>query len=148
MKKADFIIIIIALVVMLGIMAGYKIIEHFAGDERIAEIRFAKEVIYSVDLNDKIDLEVLVVDGKVVQVIDRTIDETTSFAIPNEGKYNIVKIYNNGIQVIEANCDEQIDVHQGFVDQLNRSIICAPHHLEVIIVAKSNDEIPDFDREL
>lgn len=148
-KKADFIIILIALVIMLGVMAGYKVVEHLAGDERVVEIRYAKNVIYEVELTNETNLEILVVDGQIVEVIDRHVNPETPFTIPKEGKYNIVKIYNNGIQVIEANCEEQIDVHQGFVNQLNRSIICAPHHLEVIIVARdSGDDLPDFDREL
>lgn len=147
MKKGDFIIIAIALLIMLGVFLGYKIFQSFIGDDLQVEIRYGKQVIKTVDLTNDVDLEILVVDGKVVQEIDRTKDKDATFNIP-DGHYNIVKIYNNGIQVIEANCEEQIDVHKGFVKDPYHPIICLPHNLEVIIVAADSDKLPDFDGEL
>lgn len=53
--------------------------------------------------------------------------------------YNIVRAEPGRIRVVEANCPEQIDVHQGWISRPGQSIICLPHRLVIRITGGKGD---------
>jgi hypothetical protein len=112
MRKADFIIIGIAVVIMAALGIGYKLYLNSIGDHRVVNIY---------------------VNSQLVQTIKLTEETNEDIIIDNEYGYNLVRIRNNGIQVIEADCPNQDDVRAGFVNSPGIPIVCLPHRLTVII---------------
>lgn len=151
MKKADLFIIFGGLFIMLVLFVGYRIVVHLAGDERMVEVRFNGQSIYSKEITNDLNVELLVIDGKVIETIDRNEDKDREFDLSNVSskvEYNIVKIFDNGIQVIEANCPSQDDVHKGFTDLPYDVILCLPHRLEVEILPLNIENNPPIDGEV
>jgi hypothetical protein len=142
MKKGDVVIVLVSLVLMLSIFVGYQIYQkQFEGMDRLVEIRAynesskQNEVIYEIKLDSNVNTEVLFVEGQDIKIIDKNKDPQASFDLEGIEHYNIIKIFNNGIEVIEADCDNQDDVRKGFTNRLFDIIICLPHRLEVEITA-------------
>jgi hypothetical protein len=116
MKKGDLIIITVALLITAVAGIAYSIYLSNIGDQRVVNIYIKNELYASVNLNKDTNEEIIVeqdINGKVA--------------------YNIVHIYNMGVQVEEANCHNQNDVRQGFVKIPGLDIICLPHNLRVVI---------------
>jgi hypothetical protein len=142
MKKGDIIIVLVSLGLMLSIFIGYRMYQkQFEGMDRFVEVRAYNEtskqveVIYEIKLNANINTEVLVSEGKVISIIDKNKNPEETIDLDGIDRYNVIKIYNNGIEVIEADCDNQDDVRKGFTNRLFDVIICLPHRLEVEITA-------------
>jgi len=121
MKKGDLIVIIIIAVFMAIVGIGYLIYLNSVGEHRVVNIYIDKKLYQSIPLTKDTEMEIL---------------------IDNEYGYNLVKIYNNGVQVLEADCHEQVDVKKGFVNNPGIPIICLPHKLVIMIEgeeSKSDD---------
>ena len=76
-------------------------------------------------------------DGKVIDIIDLSKDNTYTYE--NESGFNKVSVENGKIHVIEADCPGHDCVKKGFISRNNESIICLPHHLEIIISSKDEE---------
>lgn len=82
------------------------------------------------------------VDGREVESIK--LDESE---VPQElkietgqGGYNILRITEEGISVIEANCPDQICVRSNKISLPGQTIICLPHRLIIKIVGDEKAE--------
>lgn len=73
------------------------------------------------------------VDGKLYQSVpldggERTIDIRTDYG------HNTLKVFNQGIQMIYADCPKKISMQMGFISRPNETIICVPNRVYVEIV--------------
>lgn len=50
--------------------------------------------------------------------------------------YNIIKIENHKVCVIEADCSNQVCVRTGKISKVGEEIVCLPHKLRIVIVGK------------
>ena len=106
MKKLDFLIIIIALV-----LAGIFLI---------------------ITLNGKRGNTVeIVVDGEVTASF--TMDSDTEYRVETDQGWNIVRIKGGYVTVIESDCPNQICVKHKEISKSGESIICLPHKMIVRI---------------
>ena len=116
-KRWD-IIIVIALVLLsfLPVVIFSYQQAQFTGDEyiNVAVISVNNEEIKRIPLTNNEDTEIIEI-----------------YSSPSQ--YNIVEVRGESIRVIEANCRDQIDVHQGFVSQPGETIICLPHRFIIEI---------------
>lgn len=71
-------------------------------------------------------------DGTLVETHPLTEDGTYP-VYGNNGAYNIVEIRDSGVQISEANCDNQTCVHTGRITSGAYPIVCLPHKLVVQI---------------
>lgn len=81
-------------------------------------------------------------NGRVIREIKLDqLKEPLEFTVttPDGRGYNIVRVEPGRIRVIEANCPEQIDVHQGWISHPGQSIICLPHRLVIRIAGGKGD---------
>lgn len=87
------------------------------------------------------------VHGKLERTIDLSkVTEPYTFRI-DTGKdaYNVIEVKPGKIQIIEANCKDQICVNQGAIDNDLKPIICLPH--ELVIKVTGEEDITAHDHE-
>lgn len=63
--------------------------------------------------------------------------------ISNEYGNNTIVINNNSVYIMNADCPDNLCVHQGAINKLGQSIICLPHKLIVEIVSDYDEELID-----
>lgn len=83
-------------------------------------------------------------DNNLIRTV--SLDTDDEFTVENGDNYNIIRIRNGKISVIEANCKNQICVKQGEIDNSMLPIVCVPNGL-VIRVDNGNKKI-DIDAEI
>ncbi|MBW4827274.1 MAG: NusG domain II-containing protein [Clostridiaceae bacterium] len=64
--------------------------------------------------------------------------------IKTEFGYNLIEIGDGKVRVIEADCPDQLDVKQGYIDSPGEVIVCLPNKLVVEIKGKTKDEDIDY----
>ena len=72
-------------------------------------------------------------EGEVSLSQNRTIRMETG-----EG-YNLVEIMDGGIRVLEADCRDQLCVHQGEARDAGQTIVCLPHELVIRVQGTAGD---------
>lgn len=72
------------------------------------------------------------VDGKLVRSVELT-EEEQIIEIETEDGLNILKVHDYGIEMIEADCPDQLCLTFGFVKRAGGTIVCLPHKMIVEI---------------
>lgn len=115
MKKGDFVLIIIILVVGISSFAAF----WFKGED-------AKFAVITVNGADYMSL---------------SLNTDTTVRIPESGdSYNIVTIKNGTVQISEADCPDKICVNHSSISRVGETIICLPHKLSIMITGNSDTE--------
>ncbi len=57
--------------------------------------------------------------------------------------YNIVEYDGERIRVVEADCRDQVDVRQGWIENPGETLICLPHRF--VLEIKSMEEVNEVD---
>ena len=83
-------------------------------------------------------------DNKLIRTV--SLDKDDEFIVENGDNYNIVRIRNGKISVVEADCKNQICVKQGEIDNSLLPIVCVPNGL--VIKVKNGDKTIDIDAEI
>lgn len=114
MKKADFIVIAVVLVIA-GVLVFF---------------------LYGInsDLGAYVRVEV---DGKVVDTLDLNKDATLDVQTDNGGTNTLV-IKDGKAKVTEANCPDGICANHKEINKNGESIICLPHKLVVTVVNENS----------
>ena len=110
MKKADFLIIAAAAIVLVG-GSFFQ-----SGGERVS--------VY--------------VDGKLYKTVP--LGKPTEIVVATEYGNNTVKVDKDGVRVIDADCPDQVCVHQGTRSHGPTPIVCLPHHLSIRLSEKNADD--------
>ncbi len=118
MKKNDFLLIITLLVVSaIGFFLVSSITE---GEGDYVVVRENNNIIFKVELSK---------DGE--------------YRLESANGYNIIKVTNGSVDVIEADCKSKVCVNHRPIDKTSESIICLPHKLIVEIEKKVDDSEVD-----
>lgn len=64
--------------------------------------------------------------------------------INTELGYNLIEIGDGKVRVIEADCPDQLDVKQGYIESPGEVIVCLPNKLVIEIKGKTKDEDIDY----
>jgi len=121
MRKGDLIIGVVVLVIMSILGVGYYFYINSMGDERYVNIYLENKLYHSIELTS----------------------ETDEFiTVESEYGINKIHIYNNGFEVIYADCPDKDDVREGFVNLPGYAVICLPNKLKIII-EDNNFDGPD-----
>lgn len=110
MKKADFILVAVALLLATAIL----FINH----------------IYKSNNNENHNIQIQVCNELYGNY---SLDENTTFEINSSLGCNIICIEDGAIYVKEANCDNQTCVNMGKKSETGESIVCLPHKLIITI---------------
>ena len=78
----------------------------------------------------------ITLDGELVREIDLTgVEEPFSFTVEGPaGLTNTILVEPGRIRVSEADCPDQICVHQGFISDGTTPIVCLPNKLIIQII--------------
>ncbi|ATO50407.1 NusG domain II-containing protein [Brevibacillus laterosporus] len=124
MKRADFILIGIVLVVALAFLVP----RYYSAD--------TSENLHNVHKVAKIT-----VNNQLYKTIELTKEEQT-IKVDTEHGQNILKVHDYGIEMVEADCDDKVCLSFGFITDPSQTIVCLPHRVLVEIVS---DEGADVD---
>lgn len=86
------------------------------------------------------------VEGELVKTVDLSQDTGRTAVTPYIDMYYIV--YDNGIEVVSSDCDDEVCVHTGHITKSYQVIACVPNQVVIEIVdpdGESIDEEDDFD---
>lgn len=75
----------------------------------------------------------ITVDGKLYQMVQLTRD-VQEIEIQTAYGENLLRVHDFGIEMIEADCPDQICMTFGFNDRIGKMIVCLPHRVLVEIV--------------
>lgn len=77
----------------------------------------------------------ITVDGKLYKQVPLT-EEEQIIEVETDRGTNILKIHDNGIEMYEADCPDQVCLGFGFVTRKGDTIVCLPHR--VLVELKSD----------
>lgn len=113
MKRGD--ILLIGLVVVIA--AAFLVPRWLGGDS-------------SEKYHNETKVAKITVDGKLYRTVELTKEEQT-IEIKTEFGYNLLKVHDYGIQMIDADCPDDICLTFGFVDRVGGTIVCLPNKVLV-----------------
>ena len=114
MKKKDFILIFVVLIVIVSTFGINYFVNTKSGEniEIYVDIKLYKT--YSIDDEEKLKIE-------------------------SEDGYNIVKIHDHGVEIIEASCPDKVCVNSGFITKPSESIVCLPNKVHIKITTHNDN---------
>lgn len=127
--KADLTLIITLALVSLASL----ILILFSGNNKANEMKAEKMISVQID-------------GKQVDWIP-LIPENEGKRYPYKTQYgtNTVEIINQKVHILEADCPDQLCIHQGFIDQSGQILVCLPHRLVVEIQESGKNQQSGID---
>ena len=78
------------------------------------------------------------VDGKLYQTVELT-EEAADYDIVSAQGYNILKVHDFGVEMIDADCPDKVCLTFGFITKVGQSIVCLPHRVLVEIVDENGE---------
>ena len=120
MKKGDKITaIVVAFIIVISSIGVFAYMNIIKGSHHIAEIKQ---------------------DGKVIRTVDLDkVDTPEEIKIANKDGYNIIRIENGRIRIIDADCPDKLCVKTGWITESGQSVICLPHKLIIKIQGGSKE---------
>ncbi len=115
MKKKDFILIFIILLIVL--------------------LSFGVNQFISNKNEEKIEIYV---NNKLYKTYN--MDDEDEIKIKGKKGYNIVKIHNHGVEMAEASCPDKVCIHEGFITKTSESIVCLPNRVHIKITGYDNND--------
>ena len=114
MKKGDKITAtVIAFIIVISSIGVFAYMNIVKGNHHIAEIKQ---------------------DGKIIRTIDLDkVDTPEEIKIANKDGYNVIRIENGRIRIIDADCPDKLCVKTGWINEPGQSVICLPHKLIIKI---------------
>lgn len=109
MKKNDWLLLIVILITAVLIF----FIRYFVGDEHPGYVTVR-------------------VDGEVTDTYDLSADQVVEL----NGGSNTMKIEDESVDMIDADCPDKLCVHQKAISKNNENIICLPNKVVVQIVSQ------------
>ncbi|SHH82581.1 NusG domain II-containing protein [Clostridium grantii] len=123
MKKIDFIIIIIALVLAGLIYGGIKYNNYLVAQN-------SKEIYAEIQVN-----------GEIYKKINLTEGANDTVSLETEDGKNIIVVEGFNVYMQEADCPDQVCVEGGAITKIGESIICLPHKVVVEIKGTGTSEV-------
>ncbi len=100
----------------------------------------ASVAIFRTKLGDSTAL--IYQDGACVRTIDLSqVDQPYSFMVEWNGGYNVIEVERGRIRVSEADCPDQVCVHQSWISNSVVPIACLPHKLVIRLVSGSDSKV-------
>jgi hypothetical protein len=82
---------------------------------------------------------VIEVDGEPYMTVDLS-DEGREIEIRTDRGYNLLRVRDGGIEMVEADCPDQLCIGFGHVHRPRETITCLPHRLFVEIIGDAGEE--------
>ncbi len=115
-NKSVMTIIILIIIILVG--SVYYIVQTDRANTDTVEIMQDNNVLYTIDLSEIKDKELLTVDY--------------------HGHKNTLELTPHKIRVIEADCTDKICIQMGYLQSMQQPIVCLPNHLTIRYVENKN----------
>lgn len=119
MQKKDLKLIIVVLVAILGFYLVNLIVNSKKGTS--VEVYVDNKLYKTIDINDEVE-----------------------FKIKGKNGYNIVRVHDKGVEMVEASCPDKVCVHTGFINKPSQSIVCIPNKVTIKIKTDKKDSHEDI----
>ena len=100
--------------------------------------------IFNIDSNKEAKKVIEIQVGSRIyrRVAIKSNDFEDTIPIKSNLGLNVLKIYNGGVEMIEADCKNKVGINTGFISEAGEMIVCLPHEVLVQIkgVAKKEGE--------
>ena len=117
MKKGDYILIVLLILVSVGSFFFMRIPSSGAAKTAIVKV-----------------------DGQVVKEIPFTQENVGKhFVIESKYGRNVVEMEADRVHVIEADCPDKLDVKQGYIEREGEMIVCLPNRMTIEIREDKDD---------
>lgn len=117
MKKGDYILIVLLILVSVGSFFFMWIPPSGAGKTAIVKV-----------------------DGQIVKEIPFTQENVGKhFVIESKYGRNVVEMEADRVHVIEADCPDKLDVKQGYIEREGEMIVCLPNRMTIEIREDKDD---------
>lgn len=126
MKRGDILLIVLVVVV-----AAAFLVPRWLGDSNSENNHNEKRVAK------------ITVDGKLFRTVELT-GEEQEIEINTEYGYNLLKVHDYGIEMIDADCPDKVCLTFGFIERNGGTIVCLPHKL-LVEIQGAPDEGDDID---
>lgn len=81
-------------------------------------------------------------DNKLVRTVDLDKESPSQFRVEApDGGYNLIEVRDGAIGVVEADCDDHVCEHTGFIRSSELPIVCMPHGLVIRVDVESEDGV-------
>jgi len=124
MKRLDIMIIVLIVAISIASLGILKMNSNKQYEEKHAEIY---------------------VDGELIKTI--SFDDTTNaepFTVKTELGVNVIKIQNGKVQIIDANCPDELCIKDGPISKPGEMLVCLPHKVVVEIKGYSKNEVDEL----
>lgn len=84
----------------------------------------------------------ITVDGKMYKTValsEHSGEEV--FEIKTDDGINVIKIKDNKIGIIEADCPDQVCMNPEYIEKAGESLVCLPHKVMIQIKGLNNDDM-------
>ena len=79
-------------------------------------------------------IAVLSLNGVEIERIDLSqVDSPYTFVVEGDNLYNVISVEPGRICVLEADCPDQLCVHQGWLTDSPQPIVCLPNQLTITL---------------
>lgn len=117
MKKGDYILIVLLILVSVGSFFFMRIPSSGTGKTAIVKV-----------------------DGQIVKEIPFTQENVGKhFVIESKYGRNVVEMEADRVHVIEADCPDKLDVKQGYIEREGQMIVCLPNRMTIEIREDKDD---------
>lgn len=120
-KKLDFLIIAVLMLLSFlpEIILGAKVGKGY--ENTYAEITISGDLYRTISLSNHKGEEILEINTKYGT--------------------NVVKIIDNKIGIIEADCEDQVCMNPEYIEKPGQSLVCLPHKVMIEIKGMAEDDI-------
>ncbi len=80
----------------------------------------------------------ITVDGELYKTLELTA-ELQELEIRTDRGYNLIRIQEHAVQILDADCPDQLCVHMGAVRKVGERVVCLPNRVLVEVVGESNE---------
>lgn len=107
---------------------------------------FIPHFIYSsIGFKNNKDLYATIkVDGEIHNTIDLPTTSEEKFIIQTENGTNTILVNNNEINIVHADCKDELCVKQGSISKIGKTLICLPNKLIIEIKGDEYDSSDDL----
>jgi hypothetical protein len=120
MKKFDVIIIAVVVVISVACAGVFAIVNSGKYDKKVAEIS---------------------VDGKPYKTVSFDKNNEETIDIKSKLGTNVIKLQNDKIGVVDADCPDKVCIHDGFIEKPGQMLVCLPN--KVVIEIKGEKQLVD-----
>ena len=84
------------------------------------------------------------VNGELIlTVVNDPSDEKSPYilegSVSSAKCYNVIKITENGVSIIDSDCRNHICIHEGITDSPAKPLVCLPNKLLITVTGESSD---------